>query len=120
MTFIPPIVPENKKNEYWNYIAHPVSKAESTIPLGISSAILERAKPLLFAPENNGFWYDVITRQEGLTQTPAEMRANDPRMFEQLRLVFWGKFTKYMQIYGLISPMGHLFVGKLAEAPTAE
>ena len=77
-------VSDEKKSEFWD---HAIKMPKSWRPNGVTEARLKKVKASIFAWDF--FWQDVVVRHDGLDNTPDQIKAKVPDVYEHCFGNFW-------------------------------
>lgn len=87
-------VTEQKRHEYWNHFIEQWIVDKRGGGYGVTGPKLKKVKPHIF--KDNNFWFDVVSRHDGLSRTPEAMQATDKLVYDHCRSNFWGMVYQMM------------------------
>lgn len=81
-------ISDEKKNEYFNHFVARGYTTPRGFPTGITGSRLRKIKAALW--DDHDFWWDIVLRHGGDTQTPEQMRTADRAQYDHCLGNFWG------------------------------
>ncbi len=87
-------VTEQKRHEYWNHFIERWAVGKQGGGHGVTGPKLAKVKPYIL--KDSAFWVDVVSRHDGLSRTPEEMKANDRPTYDHCLGNFWGMVYQTM------------------------
>jgi len=90
-------VADEKKQQIWEHFI-----ATKPRPAGVTDRRLARIKPVIWRWVF--FWRDVAAAHGLIEQTPAELKAAHPEIYDHAQGNFWGMILEAMVRSGLIKP----------------